>query len=56
MNPEVELRVKLSRIYLILSGDLTTPERVEAASEKLSEAIGLLAGTIPVPKGEESHG
>lgn len=56
MNHEMEFRAKLAKLYVLISSDLATPDRVEAAAQKLSEAVGILNGTIPVPQGEESHG
>lgn len=56
MNPESEVRSKLAKMYVLISSDLATPDRVEAASAKLSEAIEILSGRVPIPQGEESRG
>lgn len=55
MDTEWELRKKLASMFTLISSDKATPERVDAASEKVSEAIGIMTGEIPVPKREESH-
>ncbi len=55
MDAQYELRSKLARMFTLVASDKVTPERVDAASEKVSEAIGIMTGTIPVPKREESH-
>lgn len=56
MDPETELRTKLAKMYVLISSDLATPDRLKAASEKLSEAIAILNGKVPVSQGESSHG
>lgn len=58
MDPETEVRSKLAKMYVLISSDSATPARLKAASEKLSEVLGILTGVIPVPvpQGEESHG
>lgn len=56
MNHEMEIRAKLAKLYVVISHADADPERLEAASRKLSEAIGILSGTIPVAEEEKSHG
>jgi hypothetical protein len=53
MNHETEIRTKLAKMYSLLSVGVPTPEQMEAADRKLSEAIGILTGMIPVQAEEE---
>lgn len=56
MNRETEIRAKLAKMYSVLSGVDATPEQMEAADRKLSEAIGILEGRIPVTEEQKARG
>lgn len=58
MNHETEIRARLAKLYVVISNCDAAPERMEAAEKKLSEAIGILEGRIPVEmeEGEKARG
>lgn len=56
MNHETEIRARLAKLYVVISNCEHDPDRMEAAEKKLSEAIGILEGRIPVEEGEKAHG
>lgn len=60
MNHETEIRARLAKLYVVISSCEASPERMEAAEKKLSEAIGILEGRLPVAveveEGEKAHG
>lgn len=57
MSPEAEVRMRLAKMYGLICSDMATPERLEKAAAKLSEAIDILSGTeVPATQGEESRG
>lgn len=58
MNHETEIRARLAKLYVVISSCEAAPEQMEAAEKKLSEAIGILEGRIPVvvEEGEGTHG
>lgn len=58
MNNETEIRARLAKLYVVISSCEADPERMQAAERKLSEAIGILEGRIPVEmeEGEKTRG
>jgi hypothetical protein len=52
MNHETEIRARLAKLYVVVTNVESTPEQMKAAEKKLSEAIAILEGRIPVEVGE----
>jgi hypothetical protein len=60
VNHETEIRARLAKLYVVISNCEVSPELMQAAEKKLSEAIGILEGRIPVAvetrEREKAHG
>lgn len=53
MYNETEIRAKLAKMYSLLSVGNASHDQMDAACQKLGEAVAILDGTMPVPEEEE---
>lgn len=54
MDHEAELRENITKIFVILSNREADPERMELASSKMAEVVGVLNGQTPMPEKEKA--